>query len=103
MIELTKLLGESRSFYGFESDSTIASLMIKIMPTARVEFKPLQGCSFTNDKNIFTAILQTIAEGLNKVYGFNINVSVSYDVNDSNYHAHLQNLENSIIGYPLHT
>lgn len=78
VLEFARQLGEARSFYGYEPDSTIASLLIKIMPSNNVKFVPLQGCNFPTNENIFTAIIKTIAKGLNTVYGFSVNISVSY-------------------------
>lgn len=77
-------MGESKSFYGYESTSTLLSLLIQILPASchRKENKPLEPMFPEEDKeSVFSFIIRIISQGLRDVYGFNIEeVFISIDL-----------------------
>ena len=70
--EFVNKMGASKSFYGYDSISTIPSLLIKCLPTQSVKFAPLKKSPTSDRHSPFSFILKLICSGLKEIYGFKI-------------------------------
>jgi hypothetical protein len=66
-------MGESKSFYGYNPDSTLLSLLIRTLPASdHKQYKSFKPRIPNNDRSIFAFIIRITTQGLHDVYGFNI-------------------------------